>query len=292
MSSEKCPKPEEGCEPLESKCCCDPSEPEEGCKPSKSEGCCKKLSSGGWVKFREWPALRPLQLVTRPGHHIYDACKRRRWKIAEDWCVVLCGTKKVSSCNGCSLDGKIVIPKGTVVDGASVPLPWLVSFLSCGKLRPNGILLIPSIVHDYAYRRGCLRYRNQDGTETCREICRDDADWLFREMIQSINHTCFWACVAWLAVRLGWWFGVEYADTSTSRWKVRVLKTCIFAALAVLGWALYCIGFPWCFVVLAGVLALPVLTNVIASFFSRRKDTCCKPISGKRPTPNAAPRQS
>ena len=194
MSSEKCPKPEEGCEPSESKCCCDPSEPEDGCKPSESEGCCKKLPSGGWVKFRGWPALQPLRLVT---NHRFDACKRRWWKIANEWHVEIAHTKKKD------IDGTIVIREGTRVDGASVPLPWLVSLLTFGFLRPTGILLIPSIVHDYAYKHGYLCYRNQDGTKSCRAICRADADWLFREMIQAINDTKLLAWVAWKAVRLG-----------------------------------------------------------------------------------------
>ena len=266
MSSEKCPKPEESCE------------------PSESEGSCKKLPSGGWVKFRQWPALQPLQLVTEKWYR-FDACKRRLWKLTEHWCVVLCNTKKASSCSKSSLNGKIVIPKGTIVDGASVPLPWLVSFLTFGILRPTGILLIPSIVHDYAYKHGCLRYRNQDGTETCREICRDDADWLFREMIWGINRTVLWAYVAWLAVLAGRLLRVKYANKCIGRkpprrelvyavlaFLVVLVVLCVpIAALCVLVAALWCTGFQWCLVILT-LTGVPFVGNVITGIVSGRSD--------------------
>ena len=93
MCSDKCPKPEEGSEPSESIRCYD------------------------WVKFK-WPALQPQRLVT---DHLFDAGKRRWWKIANEWYVKIDRTKKKG------FNGIIVIPEGTCVDGASVPLPWLVS---------------------------------------------------------------------------------------------------------------------------------------------------------------------
>ena len=261
MCSDKCPKPEEGCKPSESKGCCE---------SSKSEGC-YQLPSGGCVKFCQRPALQPLQLVTR-NWHVLDACKRRRWKMADSWCVVLCGMqnkqRKVPN-------GEIVIPKGTVVDGASVPLPWLVSFLSFGMLRPNGILLIPSIVHDYAYKEGRLSSQGKGGGT---KISRHDADWLFREMIQGINHTWFWAFIAWLAVRLGWWFGVKY-NRRCGGGKVPFVELVVFllmlSGLVGLLWWANCVAarcwgdFPWWVVILAGVLAA---TNLITSLVSRRKD--------------------
>ena len=198
MSDNERLEPEEGCKP---------SEPKEGCEPSESKGCCE-LPSGGWVKLCQWPLLRPLKLTTGNWTALWDACKRREWELADDWCVKIAHTKKTN------LNGTIVVPKDTVVDGASVPLPWLVSFLTFGILRPNGILLIPSIVHDYTYKHGCLRYRDQNGTVSCRKICRVDADWLFREMIEDINHTTVWAYIAWLAVRIGSLCGIKYAENA------------------------------------------------------------------------------
>ena len=253
-------KPKEGCKP---------SDPEDGCEPSESKRC-YELPGGGWVKFCQWPVLQPLKLITGKWHPL-RASKRRLWKLVDDWCVVLCGTKKVSCVDGLALNGKIVIPKCTIVDGASVPLPWLVSFLTFGFLRPTGILLIPSIVHDYAYEHGCLRYRNEDGTETCREICRDDADWLFREMIRGINHTWFWAYVAWLAVRLGWWF-VKYNGARRGGKPPYGVLVCVLLALPVLAAALYCVGFLWWLISRAFMIM-----NTITSIVSRRSDDSKKP---------------
>jgi hypothetical protein len=57
------------------------------------------------------------------------------------------------------VSGIIVIPRlhkdyheKTRLDGASIPLPWLVSFLTA------------SIVHDFAFEYGHLYYRQEDGS--------------------------------------------------------------------------------------------------------------------------------
>ena len=261
MCNDERSEPKEGCKP---------SDPEDGCELSESKGC-YKLPGGGRIKFCQWPLLRPLKLTTGK-LCLLDACKRRLWKLADDWCVVLCDTNRVSSCDGSPLDGEIVIPKGTIIDGASVPLPWLVSFLTFGILRPTGILLIPSIVHDYAYDHGCLRYRNEDGTETCREISRDDADWLFRVMIRGINHTRVWACVAWLAVRIGWLFCVKYNDKPRGGKPPYGVLVGVLVALPVLVAVLYCVGFLWCLTNYAFVAM-----NAIIGIFSGRSDDPRKP---------------
>ena len=261
MSDNERPGPEEGREPSEPAEGRNPSESEDGCEPAKSKHC-YKLPSGGSVEFCQWPLLRPLRLVTKTWR---DACKRRGWELADDWCVKVVDTKRAI------LAGSIVIPKGTVVDGASVPLPWLVSFLTFGILRPNGILLIPSIVHDYAYRHGCLPYRGVGNVK----ISRDDADWLFREMIDGINHTWFWAYAAWLAVRVGW-FKVQYNDAP--RGGKAPIAELVFVVLALLGlaaalwWVDYvasrCWGdCPWWVIIPAVAF---VVVNVLASIASRR----------------------
>ena len=258
-----------------------PSEPKERCEPSESKGC-YELSNGGWVKFCQWPVLRPLKLKTK--NRLFGASKRRLWKLADDWCIDLCSIEEVSCVDDSPLNGKIVIPKGTVVDGASVPLPWLVSFLTLGILRPTGILLIPSIVHDYAYKHGCLPYRNKCVVAN-RSISRDDADWLFREMIRIINDTTLWANVAWLAVRIGWLFGVKYAGKHIGPKNPLVELACAFltifvlvaalvvlaATLFVLVAALWRVGFQWCLpiIILAGV---PFVANIITGIASSRSE--------------------
>ena len=170
------------------------------------------LPSGGQVSF-SWPLLQPEQLMSG---RIRDARKRRKWRLAKDWLVCLSGTKK--------LNGTIVVEEGTVVDGASISLPWLIAFLTGGILRPNGILLVPAIVHDCLYERGEATLKRAGPNKTV-AVSREDADWLFREMIHGINDAgdtashlatiavkvC--ARMAWLAVHI--FGGSHYGPSDT-----------------------------------------------------------------------------
>ena len=62
----------------------------------------------------------------------------RKWEVVKDWRMMLP--------NGVI----IVIPKGFIFDGASVPKPlWFL-------LSPVGLLLVAGLVHDFAYRYGYL----------------------------------------------------------------------------------------------------------------------------------------
>ena len=58
----------------------------------------------------------------------------RKWELMENWYFTL------------NDDVQIVINKGFVFDGASIPRP-LWAFLS-----PVGLLLIPGLIHDYGYK--------------------------------------------------------------------------------------------------------------------------------------------
>ncbi|PSU45905.1 hypothetical protein C9J12_20640 [Photobacterium frigidiphilum] len=53
----------------------------------------------------------------------------------------------------------IVIPKGFVFDGASIPRPlW-------GILSPTGLLLVPGLIHDFGYRYDYLWAIDHDATD-------------------------------------------------------------------------------------------------------------------------------
>jgi hypothetical protein len=110
--------------------------------------------------------------------------------------------------------GVIVIPSNAEVptrfDGASIPLPWFVSFLTFGILRPLGVLLIASIVHDFAFQHGYLYYREDNGGKKQYHIPRHIADQLFYDIIKTVNNMPITASLAHFAVRIGWWFGVKY----------------------------------------------------------------------------------
>lgn len=133
-----------------------------------------------------------------------SATKRRRFTLKEDWEIDLGDIDYVEE-----LNGTIVIPKNdtnsnpNVFDGASVPVPWLVSLLTLGVLRPLGVMLIGSILHDYAYSHGNLWVK---GNEKNRKVIleRHHADRLFRDVIGTANSLPLVGYVAWLAVRLGW----------------------------------------------------------------------------------------
>lgn len=164
------------------------------------------------VSFRHFPQLRPQLLPTHTRwffQRFLGARARRKFALAEDWIVTIEAAGHPLS----RFAGTLLIPQSTptqpaVYDGASVPLPWTVTFLSLGTLRPLGILLIASIVHDYAFQHGQLIYL-RNGARAPTPVCRHDIDLLFREMIRAINKTPFLAYVAWFAVRIGW-LGVKY----------------------------------------------------------------------------------
>lgn len=101
------------------------------------------------MNLEEMPKVRPLpiptsglSIVKKVGVWFTNA---RRWEVLEDWYYTLpSGTR-------------IVIPKGFIFDGASIPrLFWVI-------LNPVGILFIPGLVHDYAYRFDKLIEVTDDG---------------------------------------------------------------------------------------------------------------------------------
>ena len=164
------------------------------------------------VKFGSLPGLKPILLKTQFDNffkRFQGASKRRYFHLEQDWNII------VNDINyDQNLNGTIIVPVTyknvkTRIDGASVPLPWVVSFLSFGILRPLGILLTASIVHDFAFEHGALLYRDADGTKKLQPVERDVADRLFRDMISTVNKMPVAAFIAWVVVRLGW-FVVKY----------------------------------------------------------------------------------
>ena len=164
------------------------------------------------IKFNNLPSLRPVLLKTQFDSFIErlkGASKRRYFHLERNWNVTVDGIDYDKN-----LNGTIIVPKThdnveTRIDGASVPLPWVVSFLGFGILRPLGILLTASIIHDFAFEYGALLHRDASGTEKLQPVERDVADRLFRDMISTVNRMPVVAYIAWVVVRLGWFF-VKY----------------------------------------------------------------------------------
>ena len=157
--------------------------------------------------FSSMPKLQPKLLKTQNKRflpRLLAGRKRRMFYLTENWLVTIKGCKFADRING-----DVVIPKEyrgekLKFDGASVPFPWLVTFLSFGLLRPLGVMLTASIVHDFAFYYGGLLVKQNDGELKLQQIERHQADRLFREIIKDVNHTPVWAFIAWFAVRLGW----------------------------------------------------------------------------------------
>ena len=114
-----------------------------------------------------------------------------KWRLLEDFCYQL-------------PDGtKIVVPKGFEFDGASVPrLFWII-------MSPVGLLFIPGLIHDYAYKNGCLWAVNETGQLSAYgENTKWRWDLLFRSVAHQENGPRILHNVAWLGLLVwpfAWW---------------------------------------------------------------------------------------
>jgi hypothetical protein len=110
---------------------------------------------------------------------------------------------------------KVTIIRGFEFDGASVPrIFWFV-------LSPTGLLLIPGLLHDFAYRENCLlcSVPSMGGTMIIVPFMegagRKHWDRMFRNEASYLNGFSFPSYVAWIALRLfGWiaWNARRYEE--------------------------------------------------------------------------------
>lgn len=141
----------------------------------------------------EMPKLRPIPIETKDVPW-FIALRRwlfriRKWEVLEEWSYVLPGAGKV----------KIIIPKGFEFDGASIPRPFR------PILSPTGLLLIPGLIHDYAYRYDCLLRDNSKGGLAPYRPYREnkgrhDWDLLFRDVAIEVNGFKVINYIAWFAL--------------------------------------------------------------------------------------------
>ena len=170
------------------------------------------------ITVDELPSLEPVLLSTRGMRWCKRVCsarRRRQFNLTRDWTVT------VNESRIRAVEGMLVVPREHVgelqrFDGASVPCPWSVSALSIGILRPLGVMLIASVIHDFAFAHGYLLFR-ADGGVAKRQIGRRDADRLFRDVIATVNDLRVVAWIGYAAVRLGWLGGVKYAGKRWTR---------------------------------------------------------------------------
>jgi len=199
------------------------------------------------VRLPALPSLQPRVLPTRAKsrwRRFLEAGRRRTFTLVRDFTIDLQGDVLPEN-----LRGTIVIPRQSqaadnsgkqtnIFDGASIPFPWIVSYLSFGVLRPLGILLVGSVVHDFTFEHGYLLVRKNDSKELKKiPVARHDADELLRLITGALNDSRFFSRLAWHAVRLGWW-GIPYAgQTRTGEKPVQSTLLAVFSVLAALTFA-------------------------------------------------------
>jgi len=99
--------------------------------------------------------------------------KSRKWELMEEFRYE---TKK---------RGTIVVPKGYVTDGASVPRGlW-------NLFPPNGKYLEAAVVHDYIY------------TDLCSVYTKEEADNIFVDVMEELGIAYWRRQAMWLGVHLG-----------------------------------------------------------------------------------------
>ena len=137
------------------------------------------------------PKLCPLPIETK-GQHTLTRIWRwvtsvRKWELLEDWEYEQLDNEPV-----------ILIPKGFVFDGASIPrVLW-------GLLSPTGLLLIPGLIHDFAYRYDYLWAIDSDGKIFIHEegAGRKHWDLMFQKVGLEVNGMPIIDKLAWLALAL------------------------------------------------------------------------------------------
>ena len=162
-----------------------------------------------YIKFENLPPVE-LKTVKPNGHaglleRLALASKRRLFSLKHDWKLELGGVDYQPKMNGQMIIPRSVEGKKLYFDGATIPLPWLVSLLTIGILRPLGVMLIGSVVHDFAYKHGYLIIEKR-GQRHNYPIERHIADRLLRDIIATVNNLPTVAFFGWLFVRFGWLF--------------------------------------------------------------------------------------
>lgn len=112
----------------------------------------------------------------------------RNWEVAEDWEYTLPDNTNV------------VIPKGFIFDGASIPrILW-------SLLSPSGLLLIPGLIYDFGYRYDYLWTYDENGNPVKYKINNGRKNWdkIFRLVGLQVNGM---AIIDAIAYAMLWLFG-------------------------------------------------------------------------------------
>ncbi|USD66292.1 DUF1353 domain-containing protein [Vibrio sp. SCSIO 43136] len=124
----------------------------------------------------EMPKLIPVRIQTKNQptwlHKlVVFVTQTRKWQLAENW------TYKLND------DVTLVIEKGFVFDGASIPrIFWAI-------LSPTGLLLIPGLIHDYGYRYDQIWKLEENNQTSVYAKGKGRAYWddLFKQVANEVN---------------------------------------------------------------------------------------------------------
>jgi hypothetical protein len=165
------------------------------------------------IQFNDLPSIELKTIEPEPDARFLKrlavASKRRVFYLTHDWEIDLDNVPYQPELNGTIQIPATVNGERLEFDGASIPFPWLVSLLTIGVLRPLGVMLLGSIIHDFAFKYGYLLVSSKDQPRQKVFIERHIADALLRDIIATFNKMPSIAIIGWLFVRFGWIF-VKY----------------------------------------------------------------------------------
>ena len=147
------------------------------------------------MKIEHMPVLRPWPIETKgcglPKRLWRWVTTVRQWEVMENW--------EYSLPNG---GPRIIIPRGFLFDGASIPRPlW-------GVLSPIGLLLIPGLIHDFGYRYDYLWAKEADGTIYKYGKGQGQHFWdtIFKDVGKAVNGMAVIDTLGWATLSVaGWW---------------------------------------------------------------------------------------
>ena len=154
------------------------------------------------ISYENMPIIQPIPIPTKDkgffGALFIWLFKARQWTVMEDWCYTLRGIY-------------MVIPKGFIFDGASVP-KYFWSWVS-----PTGILLIAGLIHDYGYKYGTLLKLDKKSTTGPQSL--RNTDRLFLEVNIEVNGFKVINYLVFLGLRAGSWWAWHNHRKANHKWE-------------------------------------------------------------------------
>ena len=222
------------------------------------------------IQFDDIPSIQLVSIKSDGDAGLLErlslATRRRQFVLRESWQVKISGIEYHEGLNGTTeIPHKDNLGEKSKFDGASIPMPWLVSLLTLGILRPLGVMLIASIIHDYIYRNGSLRVANDGMNYKDVDVSRHIADRLFRDIIGTVNGMPIVGYIGWFFVRIGW-IWVRY-DKNRFGGKIPIVEYAVFILIL---WAVFIVGIRNFLLAFALVYIAFYLLSLVLNYSQKR----------------------